>query len=53
MSDAWAPPDEFDLFIPQKNATYRARVAWRRMDGLGVTFSRTDEASLPLDSETL
>jgi hypothetical protein len=51
MSDAFAPPDVFDLFIPQKNATYRARVAWRRNEGLGVSFSRTDEAGLPFDTE--
>ena len=51
MSDALTPPDEFDLFIPQKKATYRARVAWRRKEGLGVSFSRTDEAGLSLDTE--
>jgi hypothetical protein len=31
-------PHEFDLFIPKKNATFRARVVWRRSDVLGVTF---------------
>jgi uncharacterized protein YceH (UPF0502 family) len=26
-------------------------VAWRRKEGLGVSFSRTHEAALPLDTE--
>ena len=31
-------PDCFGLAIPQKNATRRARVVWRRADEIGVIF---------------
>ena len=31
-------PDCFDLVIPQKQATRRARIEWRRDDEVGVSF---------------
>jgi hypothetical protein len=31
-------PERFDLFIPQKERTYRAALRWRREEGIGVTF---------------
>lgn len=37
-------PERFDLFIPQKERTYRAALRWRREEGIGVTF---DSASQP------
>lgn len=37
-------PDMVELFIPSKEETYRARVAWRSTDELGVSFN-FDEAS--------
>ena len=38
MSDATTLPEAFDLYIPQKDRTYRATLRWRREDGIGVTF---------------
>lgn len=38
MSDATTLPEVFDLYIPQKDRTYRATLRWRREDGIGVTF---------------
>ena len=40
MSDATTLPEAFDLYIPQKDRTYRATLRWRREDGIGVTFER-------------
>jgi hypothetical protein len=31
-------PDTFDLFIPQKDRTYKANLRWRRTDGIGIAF---------------
>jgi len=36
-------PESFDLYIPQKDRTYRATLCWRRADGIGITFA--DEAA--------
>ncbi|GJE18060.1 PilZ domain-containing protein [Methylobacterium marchantiae] len=36
-------PDVFDLFIPQKERTYKASLRWRRSDGIGIAF--VDEAA--------
>ena len=36
-------PESFELFIPQKERTYRAQLCWRRADGIGITF--VDEAA--------
>lgn len=43
-------PDEFDLTIARKEATFRARTVWRSEDTAGVAFI-DDEASgvVPLD----
>lgn len=41
-SSGVALPDRFDLAIPQRNRTYRAYIAWRRGDEIGVRF---DEAA--------
>ncbi|MBE7202427.1 MAG: PilZ domain-containing protein [Parafilimonas terrae] len=38
MSDATTLPEVFDLYIPQKDRTYRATLRWRREDGIGVIF---------------
>lgn len=36
-------PEVFELYIPQKDATYRSTLRWRRDDGVGVTFNETGE----------
>jgi hypothetical protein len=40
MSDATTLPDAFDLYIPQKDRTFRATLRWRREDGIGVVFEQ-------------
>jgi len=43
-------PDEFDLTIARKEATFRARTAWRSADTAGVVFIDEQENSVvPLD----
>ena len=36
LSEAVALPEEFELFVPQKGKTYRARLRWRNAEGAGV-----------------
>lgn len=31
-------PDEFELLIPNRQAAYRVRAAWRRLDQMGVSI---------------
>jgi hypothetical protein len=38
LSDATTLPQAFDLYIPQRDRTYRASLCWRREDGIGVVF---------------
>lgn len=38
MSETTTLPEVFDLYIAQKDKTYRAALRWRRADGVGVTF---------------
>lgn len=50
MSDATTLPEAFDLYIPQKDRTYRAILRWRREDGIGVIFdepARAQAAAAP------
>ena len=43
-------PDEFDLTIARKEATYRARTVWRSVDAAGLQFLTEHESSVvPLD----
>ncbi|WP_336486775.1 PilZ domain-containing protein [Methylobacterium nigriterrae] len=42
LSETATLPEIFDLFVPQKDRTYRAMLRWRRSDGVGITF--VDEA---------
>ena len=44
LSDATTLPQVFDLYIPQKDRTYRASLCWRREDGIGVTFDNAAES---------
>lgn len=45
MSDATTLPEVFDLYIPQKDRTYRSTLRWRREDGIGVTFEKPGRAT--------
>ncbi|MEE7503093.1 PilZ domain-containing protein [Methylobacterium sp. C33D] len=49
MSEATTLPDAFDLYIPQKDRTYRATLRWRREDGIGVTFEAPARAGTAPD----
>lgn len=42
LSETATLPEKFDLYIPQKERTYRASLRWRREDGIGVTFDGPD-----------
>ena len=35
-------PDVFDLVVPSRQTTYRARLRWRSLDEIGVAFSPSD-----------
>ena len=35
-------PDDFDFYFPLKQATFRARVRWRRDNELGLSFEAAD-----------
>lgn len=43
-------PAEFDLDIPQKGRVFRARIAWRDGDSLGVEFIDQNESRHMFDS---
>ncbi|MDR7039110.1 MULTISPECIES: PilZ domain-containing protein [Methylobacterium] len=45
LSETTTLPEMFDLYIPQKERTYRAHLRWRRPDGIGITF--VDEPARP------
>ncbi|TXM71296.1 PilZ domain-containing protein [Methylobacterium sp. WL12] len=45
LSESSTLPEVFDLYIPQKDRTYRSTLRWRRADGVGITFA--DEAAKP------
>jgi hypothetical protein len=42
LNESMSVPSEFDLYIPQKGRTYRARMAWRDTDAIGVEFLTAD-----------
>lgn len=41
-------PDSFELYIPQRDKTYRASLRWRRSDGIGITFVNDEAAPAPV-----
>jgi hypothetical protein len=38
LADAREIPNEFELHIPSKWCSHRARLVWRDADGIGVVF---------------
>jgi len=44
FSDSVAVPDAFDLFVPRKEQTLKARVQWRQGDEIGVAFGKAGRA---------
>jgi len=47
IDEAMTVPNQFELHIPQKGKTYRARMAWRDSGAIGVEF--VDEPSTALN----
>jgi hypothetical protein len=39
-------PEVFDLHVPNKDESFRARVQWRSRDEVGVTFDGAEDAPL-------
>ena len=44
-------PDEFDVVVPRKNAEWRARVKWRRLEQIGVELAVRQTAEAPVSLE--
>jgi hypothetical protein len=44
FSDTVTLPELFDLYIPQREQTLRARVQWRRNDEIGLAFVEATRA---------
>ena len=49
LSETAALPEGFELFVPQKDRTYRATLRWRREDGVGVTFGEEAGRAAPAE----
>lgn len=48
VSESVTIPEQFELYIPQRDETLRARLKWRREDEVGVAFltaGKVDEPS--------
>ena len=45
FSDTVTLPDVVELYIPQRDRTFRARVQWRRNDEIGLAFTATERAA--------
>lgn len=50
LSQSAVLPEAFDLYIPQKERTYRSSLRWRRSDGIGITFADSATARAPSPS---
>ncbi len=46
FSDSITTPDVIDLYIPQKEQTFRSNVIWRHGQEVGVAFAQAANASL-------
>src|SRR5665213_148279 len=43
LSESVTLPEEFDINVPQKGRTYRARLRWRTPEGAGIEFLRDEQ----------
>ncbi len=48
MSETTTLPEAFELYIAQKDKTYRATLRWRREDGVGVIFPEELARTMPV-----
>ena len=44
LSESVTLPDRFDLYLPQRDETWRADLQWRRGGQIGVAFDQIDSA---------
>lgn len=44
-SETFRIPPEFDLMIPHREEAHRARVVWRRHDGVGLALAPVESAA--------
>ncbi len=49
LSETSTLPEVFDLYIPQKDETFRSALRWRRDGGVGIVF--TDHQAKPTAAE--
>jgi hypothetical protein len=47
LNNTLSIPSEFDIYVPQKSHTYRARLVWRDKDAMGVEFLDMSDAAPP------
>jgi hypothetical protein len=45
LSDSLAVPTEFEIDIPQKGRSYRARLVWRDKEAIGIEFIDANRAT--------
>jgi hypothetical protein len=45
LSDSLAVPTEFEIDIPQKGRSYRARLVWRDKEAIGIEFLDANRAT--------
>ena len=50
LGNSASVPAEFDLEVPQRGRTYRARIVWRDASALGVTFVEDTAARQPVET---
>ena len=50
LSNCASVPAEFDLEVPQRGRTYRARIVWRDASAVGVTFFEDAAAKQPVET---
>lgn len=53
VSRSAALPDEFDVHIPQRGRTFRARMRWRTADAVGVEFLHDEASGLSAPADDL
>jgi hypothetical protein len=55
VSNAVLLPELFDLYVPQKDTTYRVRITWRAEGEIGVEFehARAEAQAAPASKEDL
>jgi hypothetical protein len=53
LSESVTLPEEFEIHIPQKGRTFRARLRWRTPDGAGIEFLRDEPLAAAVSDRNL